>query len=295
VLPLEVMRQIRRLQFRARRAVRTLFGGEYRSAFKGTGLWFEEVREYQPGDDIRNIDWNVTARMGQAFVKRYSEERELTVILAVDLSASRSFGSQTTTKRAVMAELAAVLAFAAVMHNDRVGFHGFTTIMERNVAPAKGTRHALRVLRDVLYFDPAEKGTDIEACLEALNRQYRRRAIVFLFSDFLNGSYETLFRRTAIKSCRLAVRVRDSLETAWPDVGLVQLEDMETGEQMLIDTHDAEFRTAFAAWAESERLAFEKLARECQVDVIQATTDGSHFDSLLAFFRLRESRIRGAR
>jgi len=295
MLPLEVMRQIRRLQLRARRAVRTLFGGEYRSAFKGAGLSFEEVREYQPGDDVRGIDWNVTARMGSAFVKRYAEERELTVVLMVDFSASRLFGTGPTTKRAVAAELATVLAFAAVSHNDRVTLLGFTHEIERHVRPGKGTRHALRVLREVLYFEPRSPRTDMAACLDALNALHRRRAIVFLVSDFLDTGYDDAFRRTARRHDLVAVRTGDARELAWPDTGLIRLEDAETGGQVVIDTGDAAFRTQFAARSSERRAAFDALARAARVDVIDVTTDGKHFDALLHFFRTRERRRRVSR
>ena len=295
MLPVEVMRQIRRLQLRARRAVRTLFGGEYRSAFKGAGLSFEEVREYQPGDDVRSIDWNVTARMGTAFVKRYAEERELTVVLMVDFSASRLFGTGSTTKRAVAAELATVLAFAAVSHNDRVTLLGFTDAIERHVRPGKGTRHALRVLREVLYFEPRSTGTDLAACLDALNALHRRRAIVFLVSDFLATGYEDAFKRTARRHDLIAVRTTDAREHVWPDAGLLRLDDAETGEQAVIDTGDAAFRTQFAVRSGERRAAFDALARAARVDVNDVTTDGKHFDALLQFFRTRERRRRVSR
>jgi uncharacterized protein (DUF58 family) len=290
MLPVEVLRQIRRLQLRARRAVRTVFGGEYRSAFKGAGLSFEEVREYQPGDDVRAIDWNVTARMGHAFVKRYAEERELSVVLMVDLSASRSFGTQVTSKRAVMAELATVVAFAAVSQNDRVTLLGFTDAIERHIRPGKGTRHALRVLREVLYFEPKSKQTDIGGCLDALNALHSRRSIVFLVSDFLDDGYEAAFRRTARKHDLIAIRVADRYELAWPDAGLLRLEDAETGRQLVIDTGDVAFRAGFAARADERRAAFDQLARAARVDVIDAGTDGTHFEALLRFFRERERR-----
>ena len=292
MLPTEVMRQVRRLQLRARRAVQTLFGGEYRSAFKGTGLSFEEVREYQPGDDVRSIDWNVTARVGHPFVKRYAEERELTLVLMSDLSASQRFGTGPTVKRVAIAELAAVLAFAAVVHNDRVGLLGFTDRVERYVRPEKGPRHALRILRDVLYFEPERTRTDLAVALEHLNRVHRKRAIVFLFSDFLTPGFEDGFRRAARRHDLIAVRVSDPLERAWPNAGLVQLQDAETGEQVLIDAGSAKFRSAFAERAAARQAAFTRLARSSQVDIIDVSTDGKHFDPLLKFFRLRDRRRR---
>src|SRR3954462_8728537 len=185
MLPREVLRQIRRLQLKARRAVEDLLGGEYHSVFKGTGIAFEEVREYQPGDDVRTIDWNVTARVGHPFIKRFVEERELTMLLVVDVSASTKFGTGVLTKRAAAAELAALLALCAVSNNDRVGLLAFTSEVERYVAPNKGPRHVLRLLRDILAFDPKHPGTDLGAALDYLNKVQRRRAIVFLMSDFL--------------------------------------------------------------------------------------------------------------
>ena len=292
MLPAEVTRQVRRLQLRARRAVLTLLGGEYRSAFKGAGLSFEEVRDYQPGDDVRSIDWNVTARMGHPFVKRYAEDRELTVLLATDQSASQRFGTNVVAKRAAAAELAAVLAFAAVAHNDRVGLLGFTDAVERYVPPGKGPRHALRVLRDVLFFEPERKGTDLAAALDYLNKVHRRRAIVFLFSDFLADAFADPFRRAARQHDLIAVRTADPREHDWPAAGLVQLEDAETGRQVLIDTGSRRFRERFAANAQARRDAFTALARSSQVDLIDVGTGGDHFDALLRFFRIRDRRRR---
>jgi uncharacterized protein (DUF58 family) len=294
MLPVEVMRQIRRLQLRARRAVQTLLGGEYHSAFKGTGLSFEEVREYQPGDDVRSIDWNVTARTGTAFIKRYVEERELTLIIAADVSASQRFGTQVQPKRAVAAELAALVAFCAVSNNDRVGLMAFSDRVERYVPPNKGTRHVLRLLRDILFFEPEHKGTDLQVALDHLNKAQKRRAIVFLISDFLGDGYPDSFRRAARQHDLIAVRTTDPREATLPAVGLVQLEDAETGRQLLVDTNSRKVRRAFAARALERRAAFVKLARSAQADLIEVGTDGNHFDALLRFFRVRERRSRGS-
>lgn len=293
MLPADVMRQIRRLQLRAKRAVQTLLGGEYHSAFKGAGLSFEEVREYQPGDDVRGIDWNVTARMGHPFLKRYVEERELTLILAADVSASQRFGTGLQAKRAVAAELAALIAFAAVGNNDRVGLLAFSDRVERYVPPNKGTRHVLRLLRDILFFEPEHRGTNLTTALDYLNKVHRRRAIVFLLSDFLDLNFADAFRRAARKHDLIAVRTADPREHDWPAAGLVQLEDAETGRQVLIDTAGRRFRDAFATRAAVRKAAFTKLARSSQVDLIDVSTDGNHFDALVKFFRLRERRRRG--
>jgi uncharacterized protein (DUF58 family) len=295
MLPADVLRQVRRLHLRARRVVQTLLGGEYHSAFKGAGLSFEEVREYQPGDDIRTIDWNVTARMGQPFIKRFVEERELTMILAVDVSGSQRFGTRQLSKRAVAAELAALLALCAVSNNDRVGLIAFSDSVERFVPPNKGPRHVLRLLRDILAFEAQKPGTDLAVALDFLNKVQRRRAIVFLVSDFLGANYADAFRRAARKHDLIAVRTSDPREHAWPAVGLVRLEDAETGRQVVIDAASRAVREAFAGRAADRAAAFTKLSRGAQADLIDAGTDGKHFDALLAFFRKRDRRRRGTR
>src|SRR5688572_23580114 len=277
MLPADVLRQVRRLHLRARRLVQTLLGGEYHSAFKGAGLSFEEVREYQPGDDVRTIDWNVTARMGQPFIKRFIEERELTMLLAVDVSASQRFGTRQLSKRAVAAELAALLALCAVSNNDRVGLVAFTESVERFVPPNKGPRHVLRLLRDILAFEPEKPGTDLGLALDYLNKVQRRRAIVFLMSDFMGKGYESAFRRAAHKHDLIAVRTSDPRESGW---------------QVLVDTTSAKVREAFATSAKARDDAFAKLARGCQADLIEAGTEGDHFDALLNFFRKRDRRRR---
>ncbi len=295
MLPAEVMRQIRRLQLRARRAVQTLLGGEYHSVFKGTGLSFEEVREYQPGDDVRSIDWNVTARMGTPFIKRFVEERELTVLLAVDVSGSQRFGTQRHTKRAVAAEVAALVAFSAVANNDRVGLIAVSDEVERFIPPAKGAKHALRVLRDILFYEPRRPGTSLKTAFDFLNQALTRRAIVFFVSDWLDEGYDAAFRLAARKHDLIAVRVTDPREETLPAVGLLEVEDAETGKHLLIDTRRASVREAFATAADERRAAFQSLARSGKVDLIEVTTDGAHFDALVKFFRLRESRRRRGR
>jgi uncharacterized protein (DUF58 family) len=292
MLPHEVIRQIRRLQIRARRAVQDLLGGEYHSVFRGMGLAFEEVREYQPGDDIRTIDWNVTARMGHPFIKRYIEERELTVMLVVDGSGSHQFGTQLQQKREVIAELAAVLAFSAISNNDKVGLITFTDHVERFVPPRKGSRHVLRLIRDILFFQPAHHGTSLRQGLDFLNRILRRRSIVFLLTDFLDHGFERPFKRTARRHDLIAVRITDPREEKLPAVGLLELEDAETGGRLLLDTRSRKVREAFAEQARHRRQALQQLARSCQVDLIEVSTDGSHLDALIRFFRLRESRLR---
>jgi uncharacterized protein (DUF58 family) len=286
------MRQIRRLQLRARRAVQALLGGEYHSVFKGTGLSFEEVREYQPGDDIRSIDWNVTARVGHPFIKRYVEERELTVLLLVDVSGSQRFGTQKQTKRAVAAELAALIAFSAIANNDRVGLIACTDVVERFVAPAKGTKHVLRLLRDILFFEPVRQATSLRVGLDYLNKVQQRRAIVFLMSDFEDTDYESSLRFAGRKHDLVAVQVADPREAELPNAGLLQLEDAETGAAILVDSSNAAVRQPYAERAAERRDVLRKLARSARIDLIEIGTDGKHFDALVRFFRAREQRRR---
>jgi uncharacterized protein (DUF58 family) len=280
------------LQLRARRAVEDLLGGEYHSVFKGTGIAFEEVREYQPGDDVRAIDWNVTARMGHPFIKRFVEERELTVMLLVDCSGSQQFGTRFQQKREVAAELAAVLAFSAIANSDRVGLLSFTDRVERFVPPRKGTRHVLRLIRDVLFFQPSRRGTNVRDALDTLNRVMHRRAIVFLLSDFRDHSFERAFKRTGRRHDLVAVRITDSREEELPPVGLLELEDAETGAHFVLDTFSGEVRAAYTAAARRRREALQQLARASRVDLIEVSTDGDHLDALIRFFRLRERRLR---
>jgi uncharacterized protein (DUF58 family) len=292
MLPHEVIRQIRRLQVRARRAVENLVGGEYHSVFRGMGISFEEVREYQPGDDIRTIDWNVTARMGHPFIKRYIEERELTVVLLVDCSASHQFGTERHLKREVIAELAAVLAFSAISNNDKVALVSFTDRVEKFVPPRKGARHALRLIRDILFFQPSRRATCIRDALNYVNRLMRRKSIVFLLSDFRDHGFERAFKRTARRHDVIAVRITDPREENIPRVGLVELEDAETGKRFLLDTGNRLVRERFAELARERRLSLERLARSAQADLVEVSTDGGHLEALFRFFRLRERRLR---
>src|SRR5947209_15117361 len=292
MLPREVLRQIRRLQLKARRAVEDLLGGEYHSVFKGAGIAFEEVRAYQPGDDIRAIDWNVTARMGHPFIKRYIEERELTVLLLIDCSASHHFGTQMQQKREVMAELAAVLAFSAISNNDKVGLIACTDRVERFVPPRKGSRHVLRLIRDVLFFQPVHGGTVLREGLDYLNRILHRRAIVFLLSDFLDRGFERALKRTARHHDLIAIRVTDRREEHVPDVGLLELEDAESGERLLLDTGSRRVREAFTEAARQRREELLQLLHSSGADLIEVSTDGGHLDALIRFFRLRERRLR---
>jgi uncharacterized protein (DUF58 family) len=294
MLPVEILRQIRRLHLRARRAVEDLLGGEYHSVFKGTGLSFEEVREYQPGDDVRSIDWNVTARMGSPFIKRYVEERELTLLLLVDVSGSQDFGTHRQSKRSVAAELAALLSFAAIHNNDRVGLIAVSDQIEEFLPPRKGTKHALRLIRDILFHSPKHTGTSLICGLDYLQKVQHKRAIVFVISDFLDQGYERTLRLVAQRHDLILVRVTDSREMEIPPIGLMQLEDAETGRQMLVDTVSRPFQEMYQARMRQKVQELRRLARGAALDLIEVSTDGSHLDALVRFFQQREKRRRRA-
>ena len=291
MLPRDLIRQIRRLHIRARRAVEDLLGGNYKSIFKGAGIAFEEVREYQPGDDIRTIDWNVTARMGHAFVKRFIEERELTVMLLIDCSRSLLFGTREKQKRDVAAEMAALLAFCAISNNDKVGLIMCSDQVEKFVPPRKGTRHVLRLIRDILFFEPRESGTGLRVGLEYLNKVLHRRAIVFLISDFLDTDYEKTYQQTGKRHDLVALVLSDPRETSLPPIGLLELQDAETDQTLLIDTSSPEFQAALAQKSAARAEALRQLSRSARIDLIEVSTDGNHLDSLTRFFRLRERRL----
>ena len=292
MLTREVIRQIRRLQLRARRAVEDPLGGAYRSVFKGSGIAFEEVREYQPGDDIRSIDWNVTARMGHPYIKRYVEERELTVILLLDASASMSFGTALQSKRDVVAEIAALLALCAVSSNDKVGLVIATSEVERFVPPRKGARHALRLIRDVFVHKPIHPATNLRAGFDFLNKILHRRALIFAFSDFLDVGYEKTMQRTARRHDVVAVTVGDPREEALPAVGLVEMYDAEIGQAFLVDIADAEVQRTFQTMRDERRSAFRQWTRAHLIDILAVSSAGRHLDELMRFFQKRDRRLK---
>jgi uncharacterized protein (DUF58 family) len=288
----ELIRTIRRIEIHTRHLVNDSFAGEYQAIFKGRGMEFDEVREYQPGDEVRSIDWNVTARMGKPFVKRYVEERELTVMLAFDASASGLFGTAERFKRALAAEMGAVLAFSAITNNDKVGLLAFTDQVELHIPPRKGRRHVLRLIRDLLAFEPAGRGTDVTLALDRLNRTLKRRAIIFLISDFLTPpeNYRSVLQVSNRRHDVIAVNVTDPREEEWPKVGLMALEDAETGEMMMLDTFDANVRQAYRDLALQKQSARERLFRSMRMDVIDIRTNEPYINTLLSFFRRRASR-----
>ncbi|HJW69189.1 MAG TPA: DUF58 domain-containing protein [Candidatus Binatia bacterium] len=290
MLSREQLKTVRKIQIRTSHLVTDLFAGQYQSVFKGRGMEFAEVRLYQPGDEVRTIDWNVTARTGVPHVKRYAEERELTVMLLVDASASTFFGSVQQTKAALAAELGALFAFSAITNNDKVGLVIFSDRIEKAVPPRKGTRHVLRVIREVLSVRPQGRGTDIAAALEHLGRVTKRRAVVFVVSDFLDPRCRQALRLAARRHDVIAVVLDDPREATLPDVGLVELEEAESGTRYVVDTGSARVREAFASRAATARSERDRMLRACDVDAIGVTTDRPYAEALLRFFRMRERR-----
>ena len=289
-IPAEVLRQIRHIDVRTRGLVNSLFAGEYRSVFKGQGMEFAEVREYMPGDEVRSIDWNVTARMRRPFVRRYEEERELTVMLAVDLSGSERFGTERRFKSELATELAAVLALSAVRNNDRVGALLFTDRVEHVVRPRKGRRHALRLLRDVLVFEPQGRRTSIAVAADYLGRLLTHKAILFIISDFQDPDLERPLKRLALRHDVVAVTVEDPGELALPDVGLARFVDPETGVVVERDTADPALRAWFAGRVEADREERRRLLRRLAIDEVAVRTGEGYVEPLLRFFRSRETR-----
>jgi uncharacterized protein (DUF58 family) len=289
--PEEVTREVRRIEITTRHLVRDIVAGEYSSAFRGRGVEFAEVREYQPGDDVRTIDWNVTARLGSAYVKRYLEERELTVMFVVDLSASGGFGSLRRTKGDLATEVCAVLALAAARNNDRVGSMLFTDRVEHHIEPAKGRRHTLRVISDLLAFEPAGAGTDLGAALAEVEPTLRRRAVIFILSDFLSPDYDTTIARLARRHDVVALHLVDPRERALPDAGIVTLYDQESGEWLRVDTSDPRVREHFHRRAHEFDRSLERRLRERGVDLLRLETGESYAEPLLTFFRRREKAL----
>ena len=291
-VPPEILRQVKLIELRTRGLVNSVFTGEYHSVFKGQGMEFAEVREYQPGDEVRSIDWNVTARMRRPFVKRYVEERELTVMLVVDLSGSERFGTQGRFKSELASELGAVLGMSAIRNNDRVGAMLFTDRIEHVLPPKKGRRHALRLIRDLLAFEPTGTKTDLTGALQYLARMLRQHTIVFIISDFLDAEIERPLKRLAQRHDVVAITVEDPSERVLPEIGLVRFVDPETGATIDVDTSDADVRKRFAAATAEETAARQRLLRRLAIDEIVVRTDGGYVEPLLRFFRNRATRKR---
>ncbi|PWU06591.1 MAG: DUF58 domain-containing protein [Verrucomicrobia bacterium] len=288
--PREILRKIRRLELQTRRLVNSSFAGRYHSVFKGRGMNFDEVREYAPGDEIRSIDWNVTARMNVPHVKKFVEERELTVMLLVDVSASGSFGSVHLSKRELGAEVASLLAFSAIQNNDKVGLILFSDHVELFIPPKKGRLHILRLIRETLFFEPKGMGTNLAIAFETLNRLISRRAVVFVLSDFIAADFSKQFAVTSKRHDVTAFPIFDPAETALPNIGIVTFEDAETGLQVDIDTSDSRAMARFLQLEEQRREQQQKQLRSYGVDIVSLRTDQDVLPPLRAFFEGRERR-----
>ncbi len=300
-VPRDVLRQVRLIELRTRGWVNTLFGGEYHSVFKGQGMEFAEVREYQHGDDVRNIDWNVTARMGHPYVKKHVEERELTVMLMVDLSGSEQFGTRGRLKAELAAELAAVLALSAIRNNDRVGLLIFSDHVEHVVPPKKGRRHVLRLIRDLLAFRPTGRGTDLASALDYAGRMLPHRSILFVLSDFLIpddgggeafADFSRILKLVSKRHDVVAVRMVDAVEEALPDAGLLVLTDPETGREVAVNTSRQAVRSRYDSRSGAADEAVRTLFRRQAVDEVEVRTDGSYVGPLMQFFEARARRAR---
>lgn len=290
MIPREILKQVRRIEISTRGLVNEVFSGEYHSVFKGRGMNFAEVREYQYGDDIRSIDWNVTARNGSPFVKIFEEERELTVMLVVDVSASGEFGTRERLKGEVAVEICALLAFSAIKNNDKVGLIIFSDRIEKFVPPRKGRRHVLRVLRELLYHRPEGRGTDITGALEYLTHVQRKKAVTFLVSDFRDEGFEKALAVAGRRHDLIAVRLGDARERELPPLGYLELEDPETGERVVVNTSDPHFRMAFATRVTNDRNDLDRALRKSKVDVIDIETGEPYVRPLMRFFQDRARR-----
>ncbi|HEX9973363.1 MAG TPA: DUF58 domain-containing protein [bacterium] len=292
MIPKEILKKVKRIEITTRGMVNDVFSGEYHSVFKGRGMEFSEVREYQVGDDIRTIDWNVTARMGHPYVKVFEEERELTVMLLVDVSSSGNFGTFERMKGEIAIEICALLAFSAIKNNDKVGLIIFTDTIEKFIPPKKGKSHVLRVLRELLYHKPQGTQTNIASALEYLNRITRRKSVVFLVSDFINTGYEKALQIANKRHDTVAITITDPRELEFPDVGFIELEDAETGEIVLVDTSYSEVRSVYASQSLQDVQRRDKLFQSMNVDHINIRTDQSYIEPLIRFFKMRAKRFR---
>ena len=290
MIPKELIKKIRQIQIYTSRAVNASFAGQYESVFKGRGMQFDEVREYTPGDDVRSIDWNVTARTGKPYIKRFVEEREMTVLFAVDLSASGDFGTVNKAKNELAAEFCAVLSFAAAKNNDKVGLLIFTDKIELYIPPKKGSSHVLRLIRELLYFNMSPGRTNITQALEYIAKVTRKKVTVFLVSDFIETDFKTPLSLLNKRHDVIAVSVRDRAEVALPGAGLIEIADAETGEVILFDTSSAKFRSQYAGSSAARFDQLKNLLRSINVDCINISTDKPYLQDLIAFFRMRHRR-----
>ncbi len=286
----EIFKKVRKIEIKTRGVSHHIFSGEYHSVFKGRGMSFSEVREYQYGDDIRNIDWNVTARFNHPYIKIFEEERELTVMLLIDVSGSNTFGTQKQLKEELVTEIAAVLSFSAIQNNDKVGVIFFSDKIEKFIPPKKGTSHILRIIRELLDFKPESNGTNIAEALRYLTNAIKKRSIAFLISDFMDEGFEKAVQIANHKHDLIAIRVTDKVETQIPNVGLVRMKDAETGRMRWIDTGSKAVRRAFEDWSTKKRLELDILFNRLGVDMAKVYTGEDYVRPLMNLFRKREAR-----
>lgn len=291
MIPKEVLKKIRHIEIRTTRLVNDLFGGEYESVFKGQGIEFADVREYVPGDDIRTIDWNVTARSQHPFVKKFVEERELTVLFVVDMSGSQYFGSGMKLKSEIAAEIAAVLAFAAVKNKDKTGLLIVTDEVEKYIPVKKGKMHVLRVVREILYYQPRRRGTRLAEALEYLHQILTRTAVIFILSDFFDEDYEKPLKVLSRRHDVIAIHLLDRRERDLPPVGLVEFQDCESGQRLLVDTSLAALRSAYGTTASQWKEKTERLFKTLRIDKIDIAAESSYVEPLMKFFKIREKRL----
>ena len=287
---IELLKKVRKIEIKTKGLSNHIFSGEYHTAFKGKGMAFSEVREYQPGDDVRTIDWNVTARYNAPFVKVFEEEREMTVMLLIDVSASGNFGTQEQFKRELATELSAILAFSAIKNNDKVGVIFFTDKVEQFIPPKKGKSHILRIIREVLAFQPTGKGTDIAGALEYFNSVIKKRSICFILSDFMSKEFDRPLKIASKKHDLVALRIHDTREDKLPNIGLVPMQDAETEEMLFVDTSSKKVRDNFAKKRVQATEKLRKLFPASGVDLIDITTGTDYVKPLINFFKTRGSR-----
>lgn len=283
----DLLKKVRRIEIKARGLTRHIFAGEYHSAFKGRGIAFSEVREYQYGDDIRSIDWNVTARFNHPYIKIFEEERELTVMLLIDVSGSGSFGTNVSFKRDVMTEVAAVLSFSAIFNNDKIGVIFFTDRVEKFIPPQKGRKHILRIIRELLSFKPESNSTNLDESLRFLTNAIRKRCTAFVISDFMAPDFEEAMRIASNKHDIAAIRVYDRLETILPDIGFVKVLDSETGVEKWIDTSSRRARESYRKWWEEHSAGISSTFRRCGVDTVSINTGEDYVNPLIKLFESR--------
>jgi len=292
MIPREILKKVRQIEIRTGKLVNDVFAGKYESIFKGRGMEFHEVREYVPGDDIRSIDWNVTARAGHPYVKKFVEERELTVLLVADISGSGHFGTGKKTKSEVMAEIGALLAFSAIKNNDKVGLLLFTDHVEKFIAPKKGRPNVLRVIRELLYYKPRGKKTDIKSALEYLGKVLKKRCVIFVISDFIDSGYERMLRILNKRHDIVGISIFDPGEARLPEVGLIEFEDAETGELICLDSSDELLRKELlkrkTSFTDNRKLIFRSMG----MDSVEISTERSYVEPLMVFFKMRAKKFR---